>query len=156
MQLTDVEDHYSDNREIDEDRSRALESTSANEGRFGVLHGEDDGVTYTLVKSTSGTDEETSTDGTTDGDHVQMACLHGLVKNDHGAAVRTTLERGEVQTIARHEALLLTPFGRLTTDRHGGSVDGRLLVMGDGLLVVHGGRQRRRRSATAWGKGRRG
>jgi len=37
-------------------------------------------VTYTLVKSTSRSNEEASTDGTANCDHVQMAGLQGMIE----------------------------------------------------------------------------
>src|SRR5688572_24496993 len=54
----------------------------------------------TTVESTTGTDEETSTNGTTDGNHVQVATLHGLVELVVTVLVGllTTLERLRSET----------------------------------------------------------
>lgn len=123
MLLTDVEDHDSHEREINEDRGGA-----------------------TLVEGTSGTDEEASTDGTTDGDHVKMAGLHGLVENDKWATLGAALERLEVETVTGHEVFLVAPFSLVLNGSVGRRLDGRvgnarLLVRGqDMLLVIHGGR----------------
>ena len=114
-------------------------------------------VTYTRVEGTARTDEETSTDGTTNGNHVQMARLHRLVEHEEWAAPGAALERFEVEPIAGHEVLLFTPFSAMLT---GGRVDGgmrsaeRLLVRRQYLLfvVVHGGQW----TAMCWSKERRG
>jgi len=97
--------------------------------------------TYTFVEGTARTDEETSTDGATDGNHVQMARLHRLVEDDHWAGLGTALEGPEIETIAGREALLLAPVAMVLVGRGGGRVRHcRLLIDGMGLLVVHGGR----------------
>jgi len=98
-------------------------------------------ATYTPGKSTTGTDEETSTDGTTDGNHVKMASLHGLVEYDHRALLGTTLEGLHVQTVAGHEVLLLAPVGGVLTMTFDSRVrDGSLLIRRSPLFVVHDGR----------------
>lgn len=61
--------------------------------------------TYTLAEGTTRTDEETSTNGTTDGDHVQMARLHGALELNDTEAILARLEGLEVETIAGPEAL---------------------------------------------------
>ena len=102
--------------------------------------------TYTSSEGASRTDEETSTDGTTDSDHVKMARLHGLVEDDEAAVRRlgTALEGPEVETIACHEVLAVTPFGlsaRLLSARLDGRMgDARLLIRREYLFVVHGER----------------
>ena len=55
--LTDVEDHDTDDAEI-----------------------EDQSSWTTTAERTTGTDEETSTDGSTDGNHMQMALLQRVVE----------------------------------------------------------------------------
>lgn len=100
-------------------------------------------ATYTIGKSSTRTDEETSTDGTTDGNHVKMACLHGLVEDNQWATLGAALEGLHVETIAGHEVLLFTPFSRvllLGGDGGLGNTLGRLLVDGSDLFVVHVGR----------------
>ena len=62
----DVKDHDTSDSEADEDRGRA-----------------------TLGHGTTRTDEETSTDGTTDGNHVKMALLHGAIELDTTSAIVT-------------------------------------------------------------------
>lgn len=77
-------------------------------------HHTDDGETdqersgTTLGESTTRTDEETSTNTTTDGNHVQMPGLQGLVELVVLVGSRATLERLCGQTQARHERWLLT------------------------------------------------
>jgi len=71
----------------------------------------EEGRGTTVAEGTSGTDEETSTDRATDGDHVKMASLHRLVESNKSAAFRPALEALEVQSIACHEAFLIAPFG---------------------------------------------
>lgn len=56
--------------------------------------------TYTLGKRSAGTDEETGTDGTTNGNHVQMARLHLTIKLDETVAIVLALEGLEVETTA--------------------------------------------------------
>jgi hypothetical protein len=100
-------------------------------------------MTYTSSKSFTRTDEETSTDGATDSDHVQMAGLHGLVQDNQWTTLGTARERLQVETVAGHEILLLTPFTAVLTLLGG---DGRLrdamrslLIDGSDLFVVHDG-----------------
>lgn len=62
--------------------------------------------TYTVVKSLSRTDEETSTDRATDGNHLQMAGLHSTIELD--STVEAALLEGlKSETISGHEGLLL-------------------------------------------------
>jgi hypothetical protein len=138
--LTDVEDHDTHKTEVDEKRSWALCTVSARVSRTLSFP-----QTYTLVESTARTDEETSTNRTTDGDHVKMACLHRLVQNDEAAVRRlwTALEGLEVETIAGHEVLTVAPFG-LGARLLSASLDGRVwdadfLIRQEYLFVVHGG-----------------
>lgn len=63
--------------------------------------------THTTAEGTTRTDEETSTDTATDGNHVEMARLHRLVELD--LTGRAATEGLQVQTIAGHEVLLLAP-----------------------------------------------
>ena len=96
---------------------------------------------YTSGQSTTGTNEETSTDRTTDGDHVKMARLHGLVELDQTALVGTTLEGLHVQTVAGHEVLTVTPVSNIFALTLNGWVrDAGLLIRRESLLVVHDGR----------------
>jgi hypothetical protein len=104
-------------------------------------------ATYTSAEGTSGTDEETSTNRTTNGNHVHVAGLHGLVEFDRATSARTALERFQVQAIARHEVLLLTPFGRVFAHGRSRGVNGGLLIVWDSLLVIHGGRYGQPRQA---------
>lgn len=57
--VDDVEDHDTGDGEADEDRTGT-----------------------TLNKGATGADEETSTDGTADGNHVQVTGLHGAIELD--------------------------------------------------------------------------
>lgn len=52
----------------------------------------ENGFTYTFAESTTRTDEETGTNGTTNGNHVQVARLHGAVKFDNTVTVDLALE----------------------------------------------------------------
>lgn len=121
--------------------------------------------TYTLAESTAGTDEETSTNGTTNGNHVQVTRLHGLVEDGETASLtRAALERLEVQTIACHEVLLLAPLGLSMALRglDGGVGHARLLVGGEHLFVIHvdsvvkegGGRDSRQKKVQPGERGR--
>jgi hypothetical protein len=75
-----------------------------------------------------------------------MARLHRPVEDDETAVRRlgTALEGLEVEAIAGHEVLAVTPFGlsaRLLSARLDGRVwDARLLIRREYLFVVHGGR----------------
>lgn len=64
-------------------------------------------MTYTLGQGTTRTDEETSTDGTTNGNHVQMTRLHSAIEFDNTLAIVALLEGRSVETISGHEALIL-------------------------------------------------
>ena len=98
-------------------------------------------TTYTSGQSTTGTNEETSTDRTTDGNHVKMARLHGLVELDQTALMGTTLEGLHVQTVAGHEVLTVTPVSNIFALTLNGWVrDAGLLIRRESLLVVHDGR----------------
>jgi hypothetical protein len=103
-------------------------------------------VTYTAGESTAGTNEETSANGTTNGNHVKMARLHRLVKLQDGTVrLRTTPEGSEVEPIAGHERFLIAPISASMSARvlglglDGGMVDTRLLIGRENLFVVHGG-----------------
>jgi hypothetical protein len=137
--LTDVEDHNTHKTEVDKKRGWALDRLSA-QIRITLFP-----ITYTFAEGTARTDEETSTDGTTDGDHVKMARLHRLVENNETAVRRlgTALEGLEVETIAGHEVLTVAPFG-LGARLLSASLDGRVwdagfLIRREYLFVVHGG-----------------
>lgn len=65
--IDDVEDHDTGDQETDEDGSWA-----------------------TTGEGLSGTDEETSTNRTTNCNHVQMTSLHGLIEIDHLAISGST------------------------------------------------------------------
>ena len=101
--------------------------------------------TYTPSEGTSRTDEETSTDGATDSNHVKMARLHRLVEDDEAAVHRlgTALKGLEVETIAGHEVLAVTPFDistRLLSTRFDSWVrDLRVVIRRKYLFVVHDG-----------------
>jgi hypothetical protein len=103
-------------------------------------------VTYTAGERTARTDEETSTNGTTNGNHVKMARLHRLVKLQDGAgSLRATPERPEVEPIAGHERFLVAPVSAsisawvLGLGLDGGMVNSSLLIGRENLFVVHGG-----------------
>ena len=100
----DVEHHDTDDEEIDEQGGRA-----------------------TVGKGLAGTDEETSTDRTTDGDHVQMASLHGSLELLDVDVGLTPLEGAEVETIAGHEVLLVAIRGN---DGAGTMVEGGERLLG--------------------------
>lgn len=94
-------------------------------------------TTYTLGESAAGTDEETSTDGTTDGNHVKMALLHGPVELDDSETIVTLLEGREVEAISGHEVLI--PDGgscilRAVFTTVSGEDSGRL---GDDAALLH-------------------
>lgn len=100
--------------------------------------------TYTTAEGTTRTNEETSADTATDGNHLQMAGLHGLVKLD--GISRTALEGGEVQTIAGHEALLLSPVLAMVSfvgrRRCGRAARAELLLVGvEAFVGRHGSRR---------------
>lgn len=48
-----------------------------------------DGTWTTLGESTARADEETSTDRTSNGDHMEMALLHGAIEFDDASTVVT-------------------------------------------------------------------
>jgi hypothetical protein len=64
--MDNVEDHDTSNQEADEDSAGA-----------------------TFGEGTTGTDKETSTDRTTNGNHVEMALLHGPIEFDDAGTVVT-------------------------------------------------------------------
>lgn len=117
--VDDVEHHDTDDHEIDKERSRAA-----------------------VVQGLAGTDEETSTDGAADGNHVQVAGLHGAL--DLGAVagvIPARLEGVEVETISRHEVLPWEVLGNagLIGGRRGRGGDMGLLVVGPFFYVGHDG-----------------
>lgn len=76
----------------------------------GMYDSDDDGSwdkTYTLVERTTGTDEETSTNGATNGNHVQVTGLHGTIKLDKTMAVVLAAEGVEVETVTGHPGLVV-------------------------------------------------
>lgn len=75
--------------------------------------------TYTLVESTTRTDEETSSDTTTNCDHVQVAGLHGAIELDEAMAVVLALEGLGVETVAGHEGLVVVRVVQVV-EAHGG------------------------------------
>lgn len=62
--------------------------------------------TYTRRKRAAGTDEEASTDRTSNGNHVEVARLHGPVELDDAETIVSNLERVEIEAIASHEVLV--------------------------------------------------
>lgn len=113
-------------------------------------------ATYTTGESTTRSDEETSANGTANGNHVQMASLHGLVKDDEWAALGTALEGLEVETIAGHEVFLVAPFALMIalSRGDGGLRRRRLLVGGEHLFVVHDGNDDGKEKAGSSKRGR--
>lgn len=72
---------------------------------------------------------------------MQVARLHGLIQHDDRTTLGAALEGLEIETIAGHEVLLVTPFAMvLALSRHSRLGNGSFLVSGDMLLVVHGWR----------------
>lgn len=63
--------------------------------------------TYTSVQSRTGTDEETSTNRATNGNHVEMARLHPAIQLNDAGAVVALLERLGAETHANAQRLLL-------------------------------------------------
>ena len=63
--------------------------------------------THTTAQSTTRTDEETGTNGTTNGNHVQMARLHGAVELDDTMAIVLPPERVQIETGPGQEILIL-------------------------------------------------
>lgn len=113
--VDDEEDHETSDHEADEDRGRAATG---------------EGV--------AGTDEETSTDGTTDGNHVQVTSLHGTIEFDVAGTPVTPLERLEVQTVTGHERLLTEVLGDMAVTGVGPGVVGLLIGDHDGVVSVGG------------------
>ena len=72
--------------------------------RGAARHG--DRSTYTFRKGAAGTDEETSTDGASNGNHVEVATPHGAVELDDTEAIVALLEGREVEAIPGPEVLL--------------------------------------------------
>ena len=96
-------------------------------------------ATYTSGKGTARTDKETSPNGTTNGNHVQMARPHGLIEDNERAALGATLERLEIETISGHKVLLVTPFALIVVGVGMRSrVCRRLLLVRNCLFVIHG------------------
>jgi len=121
-----VEHHDTDNRVIDQQTGRPTPSQGG-----------------------AGTDEETSTDGATNGNHVQMTALHGLVKlivRVVGVG-RAALERrgGEAHAAPEAERVVVLIVDKVALDGADAGlaglvdwrvVDGDLLALGVLLLVV--------------------
>lgn len=63
-------------------------------------------ITYTLGERFTRTHEETSTDGTSNGDHVEVALLHGSVKLNDPETIVALFERREIEAISGHEVLI--------------------------------------------------
>ena len=61
---------------------------------------------YTISEGLAGTDEETSTNRTSNGDHVEVALLHGTVELDDAETIVALPERREIQTIPGHKVLV--------------------------------------------------
>lgn len=100
--IHDVEHHDTDDEEINEERTRALQFSIAL-AKPNTLESARNGAvkrTYTSAESTTRTDEETSTNGTTNGNHVQMASLHGTLKLHHAFAIVLLLEGVGIETVA--------------------------------------------------------
>jgi hypothetical protein len=100
----------------------------------------------TLAQSTTGTDEETSTDGTTDGNHVKMASLHGAIQLDHTLAVVLHLEGVHAQAGAGPGILIIegcVNVGARCVDGAGDRLDIDVLLTavggGNRVLGRHGG-----------------
>lgn len=113
--------------------------------------------TYAFVKGAAGTDEETSADGAANGNHVQMARLHGLVEDHEWATFGAALEGSEVETISGHEVFLVTPIADILlllagivswrgVGGRGSGGDSLLVCAGNGsfifYFVLHGERER--------------
>lgn len=139
--LTDVEHHDANDEEIDEQSTRALSTRSARRipGTRTMAKRYDQGPrgrkTYTRAQSRARTDEETGADGTTDGDHVEMARLHGTLELDETPAIVGLLEGLGVEAIAGHEALLAMSARRLLGDDLAGSLIGEAIAA---LLAAQG------------------
>ena len=88
--LTDVENHDSDDEEVQSERGRAA-----------------------IREGLSRADEETSTDGTTDSNHVQVARLHGPLQLDQAGAIKSLLEGLSIEAITRVEVGVALNFGDL-------------------------------------------
>jgi hypothetical protein len=92
---------------------------------------------YSSVESTTGTDEETSTNGTTNGNHMHVAGFHSARQLD--IVGRPTLEGLEVETIPGQKVLILVALNLAILNvgrrRRRASLDiGRAFL---GLLSAH-------------------
>lgn len=100
-------------------------------------------TTYTLVQSTAGTDEKTSTDGATDGNHLQMTRLERSLQLDNFRAIVLLLEGINCEAVSGHEALLrVSRAGFLGKDMRSAFIfgDGVALLIGDhAVFARHGG-----------------
>ena len=106
--------------------------------------------TYTLGEGTTRTDEETSTNRTTNGNHVQVTALHGTVHLHQATAVVTAPERVDAETDTGQEGLIVIDVVNLVVVFGGRDVclvNGHLIdallaavIDGDGVLGGHGGR----------------
>ena len=92
-----VEHHDSDDEEVNEERAGT-----------------------TVRERLAGADEETSTDRTTNRDHVHVARRHGAVERVDGAPAHVALlERPKVEAIPRHEILLVARLDIIVDGREG-------------------------------------
>lgn len=80
---TDVEHHYTDYNEINQERGRS-----------------------TSTQCAAGADKESCANGATDGNHVQMPWLHGAFKLSDACAIIPLLEGLEVESSSGVEVLL--------------------------------------------------
>lgn len=85
--------------------------------------------TYPVAESRSGANEETSTDGTPNGNHMEMARLHGGIQIADRAFA--ALERLEGQAVASPEAQLVE-FGHVGPQ--GESV--RVIICGSDVMLL--------------------
>jgi hypothetical protein len=96
----------SGNRVHDSELSEGVDNVEDHDTGDGEA--DEDGTRATTGESATRTDEETGTDGTTDGNHVQVAGLHGLVERDDTS---TAAKRAQVETVAGSKVLLVLDGG---------------------------------------------
>ena len=96
--------------------------------------------TYTSGKSTTCTDEETSTNGTTNGNHVQVTRLHGTFKFDDTRTIVLLSERAESETVTNPPILLPRHLTHVSWDNVRGASGSGVNVVGKtiGLLLITG------------------
>ena len=75
--LTNIENHNTDNHEVNQNGSRSLYHNAQQIPSFQNC---DTSSTYTFAQGATRTNKETSTDGATDGNHVQVTMFQRLVK----------------------------------------------------------------------------